>query len=187
MPLANQLKKGHVVGINNEPHIIGQISCQTPSARGGATLYKIRARNVISGNKTDLSCKGDESFKEADYQKKPIQFLYRNSGNFCLMDLEDYSQFELAEETIEEETQFLIEDMELTALVIDGAIRGIQLPDTVSLKIIECDPAIKGASATARTKSAIVETGFNLQVPEYMENGEVIKIDTRTGEYLSRA
>ncbi len=103
------------------------------------------------------------------------------------MDLEDYSQFELAEETIEEETQFLIEDMELTALVIDGAIRGIQLPDTVSLKIIECDPAIKGASATARTKSAIVETGFNLQVPEYMENGEVIKIDTRTGEYLSRA
>jgi len=180
MILANQLKKGYIIDINNAPHIVGSISCQTPSARGGTTLYKIRAKNVMNGQKTDLSCKGDDSFKESDYQKKPVQFLYRDKGSLCLMNLEDYSQFELLEETLEEEAQ-------LTAMVIDGVVRGIQLPATVSLKITECDPCIKGASATARTKTAVVETGFNLQVPEYLDKDETIKIDTRTGKYLSRA
>ncbi len=122
---ANQVKKGHVVVINDQPHIVGTISSQTPSARGGSTLYKIRARNVITGQKTDVSCKGDEAFKEADYQKKAVQFLYRNGGNYCLMDLEDYSQFELTEEFLEEESQYLLEDMELTSLIIDGVFRGV--------------------------------------------------------------
>ncbi len=183
---ASQLKKGLVVEVNGLPHIIGTISCQTPSARGGATLYKIRARNVISGQKTDITCKGDESFKESDYQKKPIQYLYRDQEKFCFMDLEDYSQFELTAGDIEDEAMYLVEDMELLSLVVEGVVRGIQLPDTVSLTIVECDPAIKGASATARTKTAVLETGLNVQVPEYLTQDEVVKIDTRTAKYLGR-
>jgi elongation factor P len=184
---ANQLKKGTVIAINDRPHIVAATTCQTPSARGGATIFKIRAKDVMTGQKTDLSCKGDESFKEVDYQKKPVEFLYRDQGGYVFIDLEDFSQFELSSELLADESPYLLESMELTALIIDGLIKGVQLPDTVDLKISQCDPGIKGASATARTKNAEVETGYNLQVPEYLEEGEVIKIDTRTGKYLSRA
>ena len=81
---------------------------------------------------------------------------------------------------------FLLEGMELTALKIDDAVKAVTL-DTVNLTISECDPAIKSASATARTKNAVLETGFNLQVPEYLAADEVIKVDTRSGEFISRA
>ena len=86
-----------------------------------------------------------------------------------------------------DDVNFILEGMELKALIIEDVVRGIILPDTVELKIIECDPSMKSASATARTKNAKVETGFELQVPEYLESEEVIKIDTRTGKFLSRA
>ncbi len=187
MPTASQVKKGLIITVNKQPHVIETVSCQSPSARGGNTLYKIRARNVITNQKSDLSCKGDEMFKEADYQKKAVQYMYCAQELYCFMDLEDYSQFELASETLTDEAKFLTEDMELTALVTDGIVRTVQLPDTVNLTVTECDPGIKGASATARTKNAVVETGYSLQVPEYLESGEIIKIDTRTGKYLSRA
>ena len=187
MITAKQLKKGTVVEINGEPHTVSAVITQSPSARGGATLYKIRANGVLKGQKVDLSCKGDESFREVDCQKKPIQILYREPDKVCFMDLEDYSQFHLPETMLQEELQFLLENMEVTALVIDGVVRGIQLPDTVDLKITQCDPAIRGSSATARTKSATVETGYTLQVPEYLEEGEQIKVDTRNGKYVSRA
>lgn len=184
---ASNLKNGAAIEINGEPHIVQRLQVKSPSARGGSTLYKFRARNVVTGNKIDQSCKGDETFKEAIYNKKQVQFMYRNQDTFAFMDLDDYNQFEIDVSALAEESNFLLEDMELTALVIDGVVRGIELPDTVSLKITECDPAVKSASATARTKNAVVETGFGLQVPEYLETGELIKIDTRDGRFVSRA
>ena len=103
------------------------------------------------------------------------------------MDLETYDQFELDSDFIGDSKDFLLEGMELTALKIDDAVKAVTLPDTVNLTITECDPAIKSASATARTKNAVLETGFNLQVPEYLAADEVIKVDTRSGEFISRA
>ncbi len=184
---ANQLKKGVVIEINGEPHIVETVAAHTPSARGGATLYKIRTRSVITDQKVDHSCKGDEEYNEATFEKKPVQFLYRGQDRFCFMDLEDYSQFELPAEFIGKETGFLTEDLEVTALLVEGTVKGIQLPDTVTLEIAECDPSVKSSSATARTKNAVVETGFRLQVPEHLEVGEVIRIDTRDGRYLGKA
>ena len=103
------------------------------------------------------------------------------------MDLETYEQFELNADFIGDDINFLLEGMECTALLIEGVVKALSLPDTVVLKVTECDPSIKSASATARTKNAVLETGFNIQVPEYLESGESIKVDTRSGEFLSRA
>lgn len=187
MVQASNLKKGMVLEIGKHLHIVDTITCSSPSARGGNTLYKIRTRNLIDGRKTDHSFKSDEMFKEGDYQKKPVEFSYIEGSNYVFMDLETYEQFELNADFIGDDINFLLEGMECTALLIEGVVKALSLPDTVVLKVTECDPSIKSASATARTKNAVLETGFNIQVPEYLESGESIKVDTRSGEFLSRA
>lgn len=184
---ACQVKKGHILKINKETHSVEKVHAVSPSARGGNTLYKIRTRNVITGQKADHSWKGDEKLEETAFEKRDIQYSYKQGDMYAFMDLEDYSQFELAEESIGDDINFLLEDMELKALIIEDVVRGIIMPEQVELKVIECDPSMKSASATARTKNAKVETGFELQVPEYLECDEVIKIDTKTGKFLSRA
>ena len=104
------------------------------------------------------------------------------------MDTEDFSQFELMKEDIEMYIDFLVEDMEnLFALISNGKILTIELPPTVELKVVSCDPSMRAASATARTKNAVLETGLHVQVPEYIESDEVLRIDTRTGKFMSRA
>ena len=184
---ASNLKKGMVIEVNKAAHIVETITCRSPSARGGSTLYKIRTRNLVTTQKIDHSFKSDEMLVEADFEKKPVEFSYIDGENYVFMDLETYDQFELNKDFVGDDVNFLLEGMELTALLIDGAVKALGLPDTVVLKVVECDPSMKSASATARTKNAKVETGFELQVPEYLESEEMIKIDTRTGEYLSRS
>ena len=184
---ASKLKKNAVLDINGKLHIVDTIHAQSPSARGGSTLYKIRTRDLITGQKADHSFKSDEMLKEGEYDRRPVEFSYIDGNAYVFMDLETYDQFELDADFIGDSKNFLLEGMELTALKIDGAVKAVTLPDTVNLTITECDPAIKSASATARTKNAVLETGFNLQVPEYLAADEVIKVDTRSGEFLSRA
>lgn len=187
MKSASSLQKGDVIELSGAPHIVQTIASQSPSARGGSMLYKIRFRNVISGNSRMETLKGDVSFPEILFEKRPVQYLYRQKESCCFMDLEDYSQFELQADTIVDELNYLLEDMEMHALVIAGVVRGLQLPDTVSLAVTETTPVLKGASATARTKPATLETGLVVQVPEYLSESETVKVDTRTGKYLGRA
>lgn len=187
MPSASQLKKGMVIEVQGQAHMVQQIIVQTPSARGAATLYKIRARNVVKGQKADLSCRGEEMFKELELERRQAQYLYKDQDRLCFMDLESYEQFELPEEMLADDAAYLVDDMEVTAMVIEGKVSAIALPDTVELTIVECEPAVKGASATARTKTATLQTGLEIQVPEHIENGDTVKVDTRDGRYLGRA
>lgn len=184
---ASTLKKGMVVDINGAAHIVETVHAKSPSARGGTTLYKIRTRNLVTAQKADHSFKGDDMVKEADFEKRPVQYSYIDGDNYVFMDLEDYSQFELNKAFIGDDVNFVVDDLECIALLVDGTVKALQMPDTVNLRVIECDPAMKSASATSRTKNATVETGYSLQVPEYLEQDEIIKIDTRTGLFLSRA
>ncbi len=184
---ASNLKKGTVIEVNKTAQIVETIAGKSPSARGGSTIYKIRARNLVTGQKVDHSFKGDDMLVEPDFEKRPVEFSYIEADNYVFMDLESYEQHELNKQFIGDDIYFLKEGFECTALLIDGALKALTLPDTVVLKVIECDPSAKSASATARTKNAKVETGFELQVPEYLESDELIKINTRTGEYQSRA
>jgi len=184
---ASNLKKGAVVVVNNVAQIVETVQAKSPSARGGSTIYKIRMRNLVSGQKIDHSFKGDDAFQEADFDKRPVEYSYCDGENYVFMDLETFEQYELNKQFMGDDLNFLTDGLECVALLVEGSFKALTLPDSVTLKVTECAPGLKSASATARTKTAQVETGFELQVPEYLENGELIKINTRTGEFQSRA
>ncbi len=185
---ACDLKKSSVIDIDGTPHCIENISQQSPTARGGNTLYKVRFRNVSTKAKVDKTFRGDDTLQETSYETRQVQYLYQDGDRYAFMDLESYDQFELVKDDIEECLPFLIENMEgIIAMVSNDKVLTLQMPDVIELEIVECPPAMKGASATSRNKPATLTTGLVVLVPEYIEPGEVIKVDTRDRKYLSRA
>ena len=188
MPKASDLKRGIIVEINSVPHAVKQVEARSPSSRGASTLYKIRFTNLKTGQKLDESYKGDDFLKEADCARVKVQYSYHDGDSFVFMNLEDYTQYNLNDADLEAQKGYITEGLEgITALIMDDNILGIELPASVDLAITETAPGIKGSSATARTKTAVLPTGIEVQVPEYLETGEIIKINTTTGKYMSRA
>ncbi len=186
--LAKDIKPGVIVVNNGAPHLIESLSVQSPSARGGATLYKFRARNLVSKQKADITLKGTEGLDDADFEKRAVSLMYADTEVAHLLDGENYQQYELSLADAADDLLYVTEGLEgIFALIYNGECVGIQLPTTVELTITECDPGVKGNSATGRTKPAKMETGLQVNVPEYLKQGERIKVDTRTGEFLSRA
>ncbi len=184
---ACDLTKNSVVELNGDPHVVEQLRTQSPSARGASTLYKVRFRNVRTRAKLDQTYKGDDPVKETDFDTRQVSFSYREGDRFTFMDLEDYNQFELMADEIEDSVPYLTDGMEgIKALMQGDKVLCIQMPDAVDLRITECAPSMRGASVTARTKAATLETGLTLQVPEYMEQGERVRVDTRTGDFVQR-
>jgi elongation factor P len=185
---ASDLKRGDVVKIDGDPHIVETVKVQTPSARGAMTLYKIRFRNLKTKRKVDQSLHGNDVLAEADFERRPVQYLFGDASSITFMDLQDYSQFTLARDNLEDEWLYLTEGVEgLVSISSEGRVLGLEVPTFVNLEIVETRPAVKGGSVTARTKPATLSTGLVVQVPEYMAVGEVIRVDTRTGEYFSKA
>lgn len=188
MPKASDLKRGDVVEIDGAPHVVKQLEAKSPSARGASTLYKIRFDNLVTGQKRDESLKGDDFLAEADYQKVQVQFSYIDGDQYVFMNTEDYSQYMLATTDLSDQLDYLIDGLDgITALLIEGNLVSIDLPQSVTMEIVETAPGIKGASASARTKPATLGTGLIVQVPEYIEQGEMIKINTTNAKFMSRA
>lgn len=186
--LAKDLKPGTVFKHNDAPHILESVTVQSPSARGGNTLYKFRARNLVTKQKADLVCKGTDQLEDADFQKREVTLMYTDADSVHLLDSADYNQYCIASADVESEMRYVSEGLEgLLALIYDNECVGIQLPSTVELTISQTDPGVKGNSATGRTKPATLETGCQIQVPEYLKEGEKIKVDTRSHEFLGRA
>ena len=188
MPKASDLKRGDVVQIDDAPHVVKHLEAKSPSARGAATLYKIRFDNLVTGQKRDESLKGDDFLAEADYQKVPVQFSYIDGDQYVFMNTEDYSQYMLASADLSDQLDYLIDGLDgITALLVEGNLVSIDLPQSVIMEIVDTAPGIKGASASARTKPATLGTGLIVQVPEYIEQGERIKINTTNAKFMSRA
>jgi elongation factor P len=186
--LAKEIKPGTIVNHNDAPHMIESVHVQSPSARGGATLYKFRARNLVTKHKADITLKGTESLDDADFARREVTFMFADSDTVHFLDSADYNQYSVARADVATEMQYITEDLQgMLALIYNGECVGVQLPAAVDLTITECDPAVKGNSATSRTKPAKLETGVIVQVPEYLKQGEKIRVDTRTGEFLARA
>ncbi len=185
---AKDFKRRMVVEIDGAPHMIEQIQVQTPSARGAATLYKIKARNLKTRIRVEKSFRGTDSLSESSFARRPIQFLYRDPDGYHFMDAADFNQFSISVEDLEDQAPYLIENMEgVEALLVDDEVIGIELPDTVIMEIVETAPGVRGNSATGRTKPATLATGHAIQVPEHLEPGTTVRVDTRTGEYLGRS
>jgi elongation factor P len=188
MPKASDLKKGSVVEINDQLYIVKHIDVKSPSSRGAQTLYKTRFNHIPSGQKLEKTLTGDEQLKNVDLQRTQVQFLYKEGEHLTFMDTQDYSQYTLDADNLEDALPYLTDGLEgLTALLVEGQLIALELPATVSLCVIETTPVIKGASASARTKPARFASGLEVQVPEYLDVGETIKINTQTGKFISRA
>ncbi len=185
--LAKDIKNGTVLNYNNAPCIIETISVNSPSARGAATIYKYRARNLVTKQKIDIVLRGGEGLDEANFERRAVKFMYADPTHLHFLDQEDYNQYSLPREDIDREIPYLTENLEgVQTLIYNDECVGLQLPMVVELKVTQCDPGVRGNSATGRTKPATLETGLVVHVPEYLAEGETVKVDTRTGEFLSR-
>ena len=149
--------------------------------------YKVRFFHIKTKQKRDESYKGEDFLRDADCLRVAVQYSYRDGEHYNFMNMEDYSQYSLNSADLEEQQDYLTEGLEgIYALLLDGEIAGIELPQFVELEITQTDPAIKGASATGRTKPATLSTGLVIQVPEYLETGEIIKVTSATGKFSTR-
>jgi elongation factor P len=188
VPKASELKKGMIIDMDGVPHVVKQLEARSPSSRGAATLYKIRFNNLRTHQKLDASFKGDELLKAADCVRAPVQYSYLDDETYYFMNMEDYSQYGLNAEQLEEQTPYLVEQQEdIIALIMEGNLLGIELPQSVNLLIVDTPPAVTGSSATNRSKTAVLSTGLEIQVPEYLAPGETVKVNTVTGKFMSRA
>jgi len=188
LPKACDLKRGDIVEIDDAPHAVRRVESKSPSSRGAATLYKIRFNNLKTGQKLDQSLKGDDFLKDSDCSRVQVQYSYLDGDILMFMNLEDYSQYGLNREDLDGQLEYLVEGMEgILALLVDGEILGVELPQSVALAISDTTPGVKGATATGRTKPATLVTGLEIQVPEYLESGELVKVNTATGSFISRA
>jgi elongation factor P len=188
LPKANELKQGTAIEINGEPYAVKHIEVRNPTSRGASTLYKIRYAHMKSKQKLDETYKGDDFLKEADCTRIPVQFSYQESESYTFMNLESYDQYSLNTADLEGQIPYMTEGLEgIIMLLQDDTPLGIELPTSVSLQITQTPPSMKGSSATKRTKTALLSTGLEVQVPEYIETDEIIKINTETGKFMSRA
>ena len=185
---ASEIKRGSVIETDGTVVYINALQVQTASSRSGNTLYKVKGRNVLTGQKFQGSFKGDEQVQPVDLERRAVQFLYQDGDGTTFMDAETYEQFTFDLDALAEELPYLSDGLAgLYTLIVDGRPVGIELPPTVILEVMECAPAMKAASASARNKPATLSTGLVVQVPEYLAQGERIKVNTLTGEFMSRA
>lgn len=181
-------KKGVCFVHKGQPVMIVNVTFSSPTARGGATIAKTRMRNLLSGQLVSDSIRSGERFDEVDTERRPVSFLYSDGERYHFMDGESYEQFELSVDEIGDPVKFLKDGLEgMTSLAVDGRIVSVELPHVVELEITEADPVIKGASAKAQLKNAVVETGAAIQVPSYIVAGELVRVDTRDGRFVERA
>lgn len=188
MPKASELKKGMIVEIDGDPHIVRQLEAKSPSSRGAATLYKVRFNNLKTGQKKDGSFKGEDMINEIDCARVAVQYSYLDGDIYYFMNSEDFSQYGLEADQLEEQIPYLVEQQEdIIALLVDGQLLAIELPQSVVLEVTDTPPPITGSSATNRSKTATLSTGLEVQVPEYLAPGESIRVNTVTGKFMSRA
>ena len=180
-------KKGVCLRYRDAPMMIVDVTFSTPTARGGGTIAKTRLRNLLTGQLISDSIRSGERFDEVDHQLRDVQFLYGDGTRWNFMDGESFEQFELTKDQLGGKEMYLKDDVEgLQSVVVEGNVVGLQLPNTVDLVVTEADPVIKGATAQAQLKRAVLETGADVQVPPYVTAGEKVRIDTRDGHFVER-
>lgn len=183
----NNLKKGVCFVFKGAPMIVQHVTTSTPTARGGNTITKTKMKNLLTGQVLNESLRGGEKFEEADLEHHDCGFMYSDGTEWHFIDNVTFEQFAFTGEDLGEDTGYLKDGVEgLQAMVIDGNVVSIKLPLSVDLLVSECDPAIKGATAKAQLKSAIMETGLEVMVPSYLSAGEMIRVDTRDGHFIER-
>lgn len=181
----NDFKRGRAIIVDGQVHLILWFQHHKPG-KGGA-MMRTKLKNLTTGSIIDRTFRAGTKFEDAHLIKKKTEYLYKESGSLVFMDDKTYEQVTLNTSQVGEGIRFLMENTKIELLTYKGKILGVELPVTVSLKVTHTEPGLKGARTTSGTKPATLETGTIIQVPLFINTGNVVKVDTRTGEYLERA
>lgn len=178
------LRKGLKIEIDGAPYTVTQFEFVKPGK--GQALYKCRLKNMLTGAQFDRTYRSGEKFNEAQMEEIEMEYLYAEGDRYCFMNTKNYEQEYLTAEQVGEGVQLLKENTLCNVLFFQERAIGVTLPIFVELKIIRADPWAKGDTASGDSKPATLETGYVLQIPPFVEEGEIIRIDTRTGQYVER-
>lgn len=180
----SEIKTGKVIKINNQPYIVTKTD-HHKMGRGGAVL-KTKLRNLIDGRVLEQTFQGVQQAEEAETETKKANFLYKDASDAYFMENESYEQFTLAIEDLGDQTKFLKDGTEVSVLYFEGKPVTIQLPIKMEFKVVSAPPGIKGNSAGNVNKQIEIETGATISVPMFVEEGDIIRINTDSGEYVER-
>ena len=181
---ASDLKKGLRIKIDNEPYIVTEFNFVKPGK--GQALYRCKLRNMITGSQFERTFRSVDVFEPADLRQKKMQYLYEEQGKYCFMDNESYEQVFLTKDQVGDARNFLIDNLEVEILFFEDKPLEVGLPNFVDLVVTESEPWARGDSVSGKTKPVTLQTGYQIQVPPFIEEGEKIRVDTRSGEYLTR-
>ena len=180
----SDLKKGLKIIIDGDPHVIAGFDFSKPGK--GQALYRCKLRNMINGALFDRTYRSGESFEPAQLEERDMQYLYQDESGYVFMDTKTYEQLSISADTLGDDKYFLVDNMEVKVLIFNDMGIGVTLPNFVNLRVSHSEPWVKGDTAAGNNKPATVETGYTLQVPSFVDEGVLIQIDTRTGEYVTR-
>ena len=184
MIAATQLKVGMVIMHNGKPHRVTNVLHVTPGNWRG--MVQTRLVNIESGSNAEHRFRSEDKVVKANMEQHALQFSYRAGNAYHFMNTESYEMVDLTGEVLGDAVNYLVEGMMLDADYFDGRVVGVEVPMFVELNVRETTPNIKGAAVQNTSKPAILETGYEIKVPPYIESGNRVKIDTRTGEFVER-
>jgi elongation factor P len=185
---ANELKRKLLITVDGQPYTVVDVFYASPTARGAATMVRTRLRQLLTGAVLEKSFKSSEKFAEPDVQLSSASFLYSDGGGFHFMDEGTYEQFSFEDEQIGDDRGYLKEGVSLQVLKYNGAPVSLQLPQYVELAVTSTEPGMRGDTAAGgASKQATLETGLNVRVPLFIKEGEVVRVNTQTGEVAGRA
>lgn len=181
----NELRTGLTIEIDNDVFSVVDFLHVKPGK--GAAFVRTKLKNVRTGATTERTFRGGEKIARAHIETKQMQYLYSTDDDYYFMDINTYDQVSLQKDDLGDAPKYLLENMTIGIQFYQGSAIGVDLPTTVNLRVVETEPGFRGDTATGATKHAKLETGISVQVPLFVDQDEVVKVDTRSGEYLSRA
>ncbi|WHX47473.1 elongation factor P [Paenibacillus woosongensis] len=181
----NDFKTGLTIEFEGDIYTVLEFQHVKPGK--GAAFVRSKLKNIRNGNTVEKTFRAGETVSRAMIEHRDVQYLYASGQDHTFMDNETYDQFTLSSDQLEWELKFLKENMNVKIASYQGEILGISLPNSVELRVVEAEPGIKGNTATGATKNAKLETGLTVQVPLFINQDDVLLIDTREGKYISRA
>jgi elongation factor P len=185
---ANELKRKMLITVDGQPFTVMEVFFASPSARGASTMVRTKLRHLITRAVQERTFKTSEKFVEPDVVLTPASYLYSDGESFHFMDESNYEQFSLAEEQLGDDRLYLKESLTLQVLKYNGVPIAVQLPPFVELTVTSTEPGTRGDTGSGgATKPATMETGLQMRVPLFIKEGEVVRVHTQTGEFVSRA
>ncbi len=182
---ATQMRPGMIIKFNNELHTVFAVEHRTPGNL--RAFIQAKLRNLRTGSMFEHRFRSPDPIEKVIVDEIPMEFLYNDGDDYYFMNMENYEQTHLKRGTLGDAVEFLTSNLQITVSIFDGVPVGIELPQTVTLQVIETEPGLKSATASSVTKPAKLETGLTVQVPPFINEGEKIRVDTAEGVYLSRA